>query len=80
VVASAIGGIQDQIEHGVSGLLLDDPRDTAELAGALSSLLSDPDRSEEMGRAAHLRVRDHFLADRHLIQYVELFGQLLGEA
>ena len=31
-----------------------------------------------MGRAAHLRVRDHYLADRHLIQYVDLFGQLLA--
>jgi trehalose synthase len=80
VVASAIGGIRDQIEHDVSGLLLDDPRDGTALAAALSSLLSDPARCEAMGRAAHLRVRDHYLADRHLIQYVELFGQLLGEA
>ncbi|WP_299925780.1 glycosyltransferase [uncultured Nocardioides sp.] len=80
VVASAIGGIQDQVEHGVSGLLLDDPRDTSELAAALSSLLADPARCEVMGRAAHLRVRDRYLADRHLIQYVELFGELLGEA
>jgi trehalose synthase len=32
-----------------------------------------------MGRAAHLRVRDHYLADRHLIQYAELFAQLVGE-
>jgi trehalose synthase len=80
VVASAIGGIRDQIEHGVSGLLLDDPHDGAALVAALSSLLADPVRCEAMGRAAHLRVRDHYLADRHLIQYVELFGQLLGES
>jgi trehalose synthase len=79
VVASAIGGIRDQVEHGVSGLLLDDPHDGAELAAALSSLLSDPGRCDEMGRAAHERVRDHYLADRHLIQYVELFAQLMGE-
>ncbi len=77
VVASAVGGIRDQIEHGVSGLLLDDPRAGAELAAALSSLLSDADRCGSMGRAAHLRVRDRYLADRHLIQYVELFGQLI---
>ena len=79
VVASAVGGIRDQVEHGVSGLLLDDPHDGAELAAALSSLLTDADRCEEMGRAAHERVRDHYLADRHLIQYVELFAQLRGE-
>lgn len=79
VVASAVGGIRDQVEHGVSGLLLDDPHDGAELAAALSSLLTDADRCEEMGRAAHERVRDHYLADRHLIQYVELFAQLMGE-
>lgn len=77
VVASAVGGIRDQVEHGVSGLLLDDPRDGAELAAALSSLLAGADRRAAMGRAAHLRVRDHYLADRHLIQYVELFAQLI---
>jgi len=77
VVASAVGGIRDQIEHGVSGLLLDDPRDGAELAAALASLLTDADRCTSMGRAAHLRVRDQYLADRHLTQYVELFAQLI---
>ena len=77
VVASAVGGIRDQIDHGLNGLLLDNPRDGAELAAAMSSLLADADRCASMGRAAHLRVRDHYLADRHLIQYVELFAQLI---
>ncbi|MCP3423045.1 glycosyltransferase [Nocardioides pinisoli] len=79
VVASAVGGIRDQVEHGVSGLLLDDPHDGAALVAALASLLSDPARCEAMGRAAHLRVHEHYLADRHLIQWVELMGQLMGE-
>jgi trehalose synthase len=78
VVASAVGGIRDQVEHGVSGLLLDDPHDGAALAAALASLLGDEDRCRELGRAAHLRVRDHYLADRHLIQYVDLFAELLA--
>ena len=77
VVASSVGGIRDQVEHGVSGLLLDDPRDGAALVAALASLLADPERCGDLGRAAHLRVRDHYLADRHLIQYVDLFTQLL---
>lgn len=77
VVVSAVGGIRDQVEHGVSGLLLDDPRDGAALVAALASLLADPKRCGDLGRAAHLRVRDHYLADRHLIQYVDLFAQLL---
>jgi trehalose synthase len=80
VVASAVGGIRDQVEHGVSGLLLDDPRDAAELVGALAWLLADPERCAEMGRQAHLRVRDRYLADRHLIQYVDLFAQLIEAA
>ena len=79
VVASAVGGIRDQVEDGVSGVLLADPRDGAALVAALADLLADADRRREMGRAAHLRVRDHYLADRHLIQYAELFAQLAGE-
>jgi trehalose synthase len=77
VVASAVGGIRDQVQHGISGLLVDDPRDGAELAAALASLLTDTDRCATMGHAAHLRVLDHYLADRHLIQYVELFAQVI---
>jgi trehalose synthase len=77
VVASAVGGIREQVEHGVSGLLLDDPRDGAGLVACLATLLADAERCGEMGRAAHLRVRDHYLADRHLIQYVELFAELI---
>lgn len=80
VVASAVGGIRDQVEDGVSGILLEDPRDGAALVAALSSLLEDPERRAEMGSAAHRRVRDHYLADRHLIQYVELFAQLIADA
>lgn len=80
VVASAVGGILDQVEDGVSGVLLHDPRDGDALVAALSSLLADPERRFRMGVAAHERVRDHYLADRHLIQYVELFADLVDEA
>lgn len=77
VVASKIGGIQDQIVHGESGLLVEDPRDLAAYGEAVLSLLTDEARSFEMGQRARDRVRDGFLGARSLIQYVRLFEELL---
>ena len=42
VVASRIGGIQDQIVDGESGLLIDDPADLEAAAAAIDALLADP--------------------------------------
>ncbi|MFP5334034.1 MAG: glycosyltransferase [Actinomycetes bacterium] len=77
VVASAVGGIQDQIRDGQEGLLVHDPRDLDELAAALRRLLGDPELAHRLGEAGRERVRDQLLGDRHLIQYVELCGALL---
>ncbi len=77
VVASRIGGIQDQIEDGVSGILLDDPSDKQAFAAAVCSLLNDPDRAHAMGEAAQARVKSDFLGSRHLSQYVEICAQLI---
>ncbi len=78
VIASRVGGIQDQIVHGVSGLLLDDPHDLDALGSGLFDLLDDGARAESLGSAAQERVRQEYLGDRHLIQYVELFARLLS--
>lgn len=78
LVASKIGGIQDQIVHGESGLLIEDPRDLEEYGNAVVELLEDDERSFEMGRKARDRVRDEFLGARSLIQYVGLFEELLS--
>jgi trehalose synthase len=74
IVASAVGGIVDQITDGEHGLLLDDPTDAASFGGAVASLLRDPDEAARLGRNAHARAIDEFLADRHLVQY----GRLLS--
>jgi trehalose synthase len=78
VVASAVGGIQDQIEDGVSGVLLPEPRDLGMFGKAVRELLHDEEWSRRLGTAAHARVQDRFLGDRHLIQYVDLFETMLG--
>jgi trehalose synthase len=76
VVASCVGGIQDQIVDGESGLLLDDPTDLDAYAVALGRVLGDDELAARLGHAAHERVRDRYLGDRHLMQYVDLFEQL----
>jgi trehalose synthase len=76
VVASAVGGIQDQIEDGRNGLLLKDPADLDGLAAMLRSLLADGERRQRMGQAARERVREKFLGIGHLLQYARLFEEL----
>jgi trehalose synthase len=76
VVASAVGGIQDQIADGESGLLVD-PADLEGFGAAVSGLLSDRDRADRMGAAAQARVRGEFLGVRHLTEYVDLLERVM---
>jgi trehalose synthase len=77
VVASRVGGIQDQIQDGRTGVLVD-PLDLPAFGAAVTALLADPHRAQRMGEAAQIEVRDHFLGARHLGQYVELLERVLG--
>jgi len=76
VVASAVGGIVDQIEDGVHGLLVDDPTDLQAFGAAVESLLRDREEAGRLAENARRRVIDEFLGDRHLEQYGRLFAQL----
>ena len=77
VVATAIGGIQDQIEDGVSGVLIEDPRDLESFGAAVRGLLDDSSAAARIGAEARTRVRDHFLAVRGLMQYLDLIERLV---
>jgi trehalose synthase len=77
VVASAVGGVQDQIVDGESGVLVD-PEDLTGFAQAVTDLLGDPGRAEWMGHNARERVRGAFLGARHLEQYVDLFEAVVS--
>jgi trehalose synthase len=82
MVAGAVGGIQDQIVDGVSGLLVD-PADLKAVGQAIGELIADPDRAAKIGAAARQRVIEQFLGTRHLAQYLGLLQGLLerpGEA
>jgi trehalose synthase len=76
VVASRIGGIQDQIEDGRSGSLID-AQDLAAYGSAVVDLIADPEMAAVMGKQARQRVRNGFLGTRSLLQYIALFEHLV---
>ncbi|MFN2557533.1 MAG: glycosyltransferase [Nitriliruptorales bacterium] len=76
VVASAVGGIQDQIVDGKHGMLVADPSDLAAFARTVQGMLSDPATAARLGRNARRRVLGRFLGNRHLIQDAELLARV----
>jgi trehalose synthase len=77
VLASRVGGIQDQVVDGQTGILIDDPHDLRAFARAIEDLVADPSRAAEMGSAGREHVRDSYLAIDRLREYVELLTALI---
>lgn len=78
VVASCVGGLQDQVVDGETGFLIGDPRDIAACAKAIERLLADPEMGRAMGEAGHQRVIDNYLAVFRLREYVDLLAGLIA--
>ncbi|MDO8962995.1 MAG: glycosyltransferase family 4 protein [Coriobacteriia bacterium] len=79
VVASAVGGIPEAVDDGVTGLLVP-PDDPEALAAAITRLLDDPAMRASMGAAGAARVVDHFSLEDQMRQYLGLFRSLVSEA
>ena len=76
VIGSRVGGIQDQIVDGESGILIDDPQNLEGFGEAIVSLIGDERRAAEMGEEARRRVLDRFLVANRLAEYVDLLIEL----
>jgi len=77
VVATRVGGQQDQIEHRRTGLLVDDPHDLAQFGAAVNELLGDAREEFEFGAAGRTDVRARYLADVHFIHWMDVFERVL---
>lgn len=76
VIASAVGGITQQIAPG-TGLLLEDPTDLEVFGEMLRALLERPSEIESLGKRAREHVREAFIGDIHLTRYVSLMQELV---
>ena len=79
VIASRVGGIQDQIVDGESGILVS-PTDLAAYGDAVARLLRDQLLAVEIGHGARTRVRERFLAPHFLSAHLELVDHVMAES
>ncbi|HYA67835.1 MAG TPA: glycosyltransferase family 4 protein [Acidimicrobiales bacterium] len=59
-IAGRSGGAGEAVVDGVTGLVVAEPRDAGQLAGAMRRLLSDPALRSRMGTAARARAEECF--------------------
>jgi L-malate glycosyltransferase len=74
-VATDTGGIPEVVSHGETGLLVP-TRDAKALAAAISTLLKDPDRRTQMGRAGLERVRRLFSSEQMVEKTLGVYQKL----
>lgn len=73
VVATAVGGNNELIEDGVTGLLVR-PGDPEGLAEAMTRLVNDVELSRRMACEAYKRVSEEYSWDRVFSQYLRVYG------
>jgi glycosyltransferase involved in cell wall biosynthesis len=75
VIASAVGGVPEQVVDGETGLLVP-PRDATALGEALITLLRDPDRRRAFGAAGRARAEQLFDITDFVAAYEALFEEM----
>lgn len=75
VITSRLGGVAETVQHGVTGFLCR-PGDETDFSQAVESLLDQPARKEEMGRAAIEFVRTQWNADTWHRMYIDTLVEI----
>ena len=78
VVAASVGGLKEIVQDNSTGLLFR-KEDVNELAQKVSFLLSHPTVAKRLGSAAQKYAQEHFLIERYVDQYHELYTALARE-
>jgi glycosyltransferase involved in cell wall biosynthesis len=75
VVATAVGGIPEMAPHGECAVLVP-PNDADRLATGIALLVQDRALRERLGAAARDRAEQHFVVERMVEDWSDLFHQL----
>jgi len=76
VVATAVGGIPEQIEDGVTGFLVP-PGDPQAMADRILKLLTDQELRRRIARRAAEVARERFDLNRQVRDYISWYGEIL---
>jgi glycosyltransferase involved in cell wall biosynthesis len=76
VLATAVGGIPEQLEEGCTGFLTA-PGDAPALAERILQICSDPEMRQRMGSQARDRARRLYGLDRQVGEYLNWYTELL---
>jgi glycosyltransferase involved in cell wall biosynthesis len=79
VVATAVGGIPEIIEHEISGILVD-PENPGALREGLLRVLTDSALKKNLAENGHSRVKERFSFDHTGAAYLRAFAALLGDS
>jgi glycosyltransferase involved in cell wall biosynthesis len=79
IVAANVGGINEIVEDGETGLLVP-PADAKALAERLEHLLLNSDLRQAMGAAGQMRAQQDFNATRMAAETVQIYDSLLAPA
>jgi glycosyltransferase involved in cell wall biosynthesis len=77
VVAYRVGGIPEQLEGGLSGILVD-PGDTKKIAQRVVQLFESENAVKDMRESALKRVRETFSAEKHFLELDRIYRSLLA--
>ncbi|HRK35249.1 MAG TPA: glycosyltransferase, partial [Candidatus Hydrogenedentes bacterium] len=77
-VASDIGGVNESLQHGVTGVLVP-PGDAVALASALANMADDSAQRNAMGAAGRARIASLFTMDRMVREVAQTYEEAIAQ-
>jgi glycosyltransferase involved in cell wall biosynthesis len=75
VIATAVGGLKEVVEENVTGIFVP-PADVEKTADAILTLLRDPEKAKQMGKAGRERVLEKYDWNKNLDTVENLYTKL----